>query len=259
MKISEFFEPHTMPAGALDIRCHVLPDQHSAKVQDFLIKSLPECYITSEKLKARCKETGLPASEMLAQVLPDPGSVMSGDFGEIFTMFFLSSERVEKTDLIKKWCYKQDRRKAAPHSDVVIFHRTTPGVPSEADFLICGESKQKSTKGTFDPISSAIEGYRTDQTGRLGRTLSWLRERALLDGEQNDIQLIERFTTFSKTTFGKFFKALAIVERSFLDSELIREIELPAQDKSFEIIVLGITDLKAIYENVFERARKEAK
>ena len=248
-----------MPAGALKVRCHVLPDHHSAKVQDFLVQSLPECYITTEKLKTRCKETGLSASDMLAQVFPDPGSVMSGDFGEIFTMFFLSSERVEKTDLIKKWCYKQDRRKAAPHSDVVIFHRATPGSPSESDFLICGESKQKSTKGKFDPISDAVEGYKTDRTGRLGRTLAWLRERALLDGTKEDIHLVERFTTFSKTTFGKSFKALALVERTFLDDELIREIELPTQDKAFEIIVLGISDLKAIYEAVFERARKEVK
>lgn len=140
--VAKVFESYEMPAGALPVRCHVLITEQAQVLEDYLVVSLPECYTTKLHLRQRATETNLSISELLMNKLPDPGNVMSGDFGEIVTLFFLSSERTERTTLIKKWRYKQDRTKAIPFSDVIILHRED-ATPSARDFVICAESKQK--------------------------------------------------------------------------------------------------------------------
>lgn len=77
----------------------------------------------------------------------------------------MASERSERVNKIRKWQFKQDRTKAAPHSDVVILHRKYADRPSKDDFVICAESKVKSTQSPFCPIEKSIEGYNSDKTG----------------------------------------------------------------------------------------------
>lgn len=247
-----------MPPDAMQVRCLVLEDGNAKLVEDFLVRSLPWCYTTKTHLRRRVERTGREPSEILANRLPDPGSVMSGDFGEITTMFFLSSERKESTTLIKKWRYKENREKAAPLSDIVILYREAPERASKRDFVICAEAKQKATKSKeYVPIAQAVEGFEKDRTGRLARTIAWLREKAIDQEEPEMISLIERFALELDTEYAKYFKAVAVVDRALLDEELTREIDLPQQNSSFEVIVLGINDLKKLYGRVFQRAQAE--
>jgi len=257
-KFDEAFKNYVMPEGALPVRCHVLQATQALALENYLVQSLPECYITQDQLKLRADATELTPAQILANKLPDIGNVMSGDFGEIITMYFLSSERPEKTTLLKKWRYKQDRRKAAPHSDVVIFHRESATSASENDFIICAESKQKAARSnTYIPIANAIEGYLDDKTGRLARTLTWLREKAIDQESPKRINFLNRFTVDPTVEYLKHFKAIAIIDRALLDREITRKIDLPRQDDSFEVVVLGIDDLKTFYERVYSRAINE--
>jgi hypothetical protein len=257
MKIAQAFEPYEMPENALPVRCHVLKDEQAQALEDFLVTMLPECFTTTAALKSRKEETGLCLSELLANKMPDKGSVMSGDFGEVLTLFFLGSERDEKTNLIKKWRYKQDRSKAAPHSDVIIFHRKSTKTASEKDFVICAESKQKSTESPFQPILKAIEGYESDKIGRLARTLVWLREKAIDQESEQAIDYLNRFTVDPTTKYSKYYKAVAIIDRDLLNDEITKTISLPEQNDEFEVVVLGLKDLKNLYETCFSRAVEE--
>lgn len=256
MKVAHAFDSHTMPNGGIAATCHVLREKERAALLNYCVASLPECYIAQAILRDRVKATALPACTILANKLPDPGSVMSGDFGEIFTLFFLGSQRAEKVALIKKWRYKQDRRKPAPHSDVVLLYREFADKSSKNDFVISAESKQKATKSAFAPIEAAIAGLTLDQTGRLARTLAWLREKAIDQGHREEIALVERFTHDLAVTYAKHYKAVAIIDRELLDGELTRQPS-PAINASFEVVVIGIKDLKVFYETVFGRAVKE--
>ncbi len=258
MKVINAFAPYAVPKGGIAARCHVLRDRERDALLNFCVESLPDCYIAQGLLRERVKKTGMTPSAVLANKLPDPGSVMSGDFGEMLTLFFLGSERAENLALIKKWRYKQDRRKAAPHSDVVLLFRESDQKASKNDFLISAETKQKATKSAFTPIEKAIEGLTLDQTGRLARTLTWLREKAIDLGDKPDIALIERFTHGLSVPYAKHYKAVAIVDRAFLDEELTRK-QASKTDGSFEVVVIGINDLKAFYTTVFERAIEEVK
>jgi hypothetical protein len=256
MKISTAFDRKQTPQDGVACRCHVLREKERIALMNFLAVSLPDCYITKAKLRGRIQATGKSASELLANKLPNPGSVMSGDFGEILTLFFLGTERDEKVSLIRKWLYKQDRAKPAPHSDVVILYREFQNKASAKDFVIGAESKQKSTKGKFAPIAAAIEGIAQDYTGRLARTLAWLREKAIDHGTTDEVAFVERFTHDLSVTYAKHYKAVAIIDMELLDDELKRK-PCPVVSGTFEVIVIGIHDLKVLYETVFDRAVRE--
>ena len=251
-------ELEDLPEGSVDVTCHVLSDTSAQLLEDYLVDRLSSCYISQEKLEERAAQTGLPYSELIANKIPDRGSVMSGDFGEIFTLYFLDSQHEGDLELIKKWRYKQDRKKAAPHSDVVLFGIEDSSSPSADDFVICAESKQKATTGAFDPIKSAIAGYESDRTGRLAKTLVWLKEKAIDEGNDNDMALASRFADELTTPYSKFYKAVAVVDRALLEGELLKDIELPDITDGFEIIVIGIDALKDCYQTVFDRACAEA-
>lgn len=259
MKISKVFLPHKMPAGSQPVRCHVLGTAQAKLLEDYLVQQLPWCYTTKKHTKQRVEETGFSACQIIANKLPDPGSVMSGDFGEVLTLFFLSSERTENATSIKKWRYKENRLKAAPLSDVILLYREFADKASKNDFVICAEAKQKATKSnTFFPIEKSIEGFEQDRTGRLARTLAWLKEKAIDQESSKNIEFIKRFTSgHLSVEYKKHFKAVAIVDRELLDEELTRQLKLPQQDDSFEVIVLGIDKLKLLYETVYTRAQAE--
>lgn len=55
----------------------------------------------------------------------------------------------------------------------------------------------------------------------------------------------------------KKYRAVAIIDRDYLDGELLRSLDLPPQNDEFEIIVLGIDNLKKLYEQSFSRAISE--
>lgn len=184
---------------------------------------------------------------------------MSGDFGEMLTLFFLDSERTERTVPIRKLRYKQDRRKSAPHSDIIILHRQDPHGMFPDDFVICAEAKQKATNTEFNPIAEALKGFVKDRTGRLARTLLWLREKAIDVENKSMIDYIERFTQAHSVSFKKDYKAVAVIDRALLDAEITQTLKLPAQDESFEIVVLGVNRLYKMYNDVYKRAINEVR
>ncbi|MCA0373883.1 MAG: DUF1837 domain-containing protein [Proteobacteria bacterium] len=258
--ISDWFEEHILPDGAIDASVYIVPKDKRQLVADYLVSKIPDCYISQQTINTQMQRTGLSKTEVIQNKLPDAGNVMSGDFGEILTLFFLGSYEEEQLKKIQKWRFKQDRLKAAPHSDVILLNCPKLASPSENDFVICAESKAKATRSTkYRPIANAIEGYNADKTGRLARTLAWLREKAIEDDIGTDIAYIERFTIHATAkTFQKKYKAFAIIDYNFLDEELLHELELPQQNPEFELLAIGINDLKALYEECFSRAISEA-
>jgi hypothetical protein len=256
MNISEAFEDHDRPQGSVECTCHTLTEAERERLIEFLVGELPSCYVRDGWIGTRVQETGQPASTLLASKLPDRGSVMSGDFGEILTLHFLGSQQQVDVELVKKWRHKQDRTKAAPHSDVIVIYRESPTEASANDFIISAEAKQKATAGAFAPIAKALEGVEKDRTGRLARTIAWLHEKALDSGDATEIRLIDRFRDPVTNAFGKQFKAVAIIDRELLDGELTKVLDTVVHP-SVQLVVLAVSDLKDAYETVFQRAIEE--
>jgi len=118
---------------------------------DFVNKFKDEmrlCYIANNELHRLCTKGNISASEFLEKyILPDEPTVMSGDFGELFSYFVVIENFGNKGFTLfapRKWRWKDDRNKPAPGSDAVMFHIANPEKYSPQDFVISVESKMKS-------------------------------------------------------------------------------------------------------------------
>lgn len=132
-------------------------DEHVKKWGDVLGVPVRRCYVTDALLEDRATELGVPQSDTLSAKLPDAGSTMARDFGEILVyLYHAAGEHPKIAFGPKKWRLKQDRTKPTPHSDVVHFVLPAWPTPSQQDVLLCSEVKTKSTDGASTLIASAI-------------------------------------------------------------------------------------------------------
>jgi len=188
-----------------------------------------------------------------AAKIPDPGSVMSGDFGEIITAFYLAARSRPATWIDPvRWRYKADRRKAAPYSDVV--QMLLPWWPqsSAEDRIVCAEAKAKATRGPFDPIGAAAVGSAMDRGGRLVNTLEWLKAKALTDGSDVvELAQLERFIRAVDHPQASWdFRAVAIIDSSFVDDEIAKGTAPTGAECA--LIVISVPELKKRYTELFD-------
>lgn len=211
------------------------------------------CYISDDKLLERASAGTVAGSVVAAAKVPDPGSVMSGDFGEIVTAFFLATRSLPAVSVDPvRWRYKAERKKAAPGSDVVQMVLPKWPVSSADDRIVCAEVKAKATKGTFDPIGDAGKGSALDRRGRLVNTLEWLKDKALTDGSDVvDAAQLNRFiraVDHPKASWD--FCAVAVIDSKFLDDEIAKGTAPTADECA--LIVISVPELKERYTELFK-------
>lgn len=229
-------------------------DAHAAALPAALGMAIRRCYISDERVSTQAIHYP-PAARVIAAALPDPGSVMSGEFGEILTYFYQGASALPVGAVgLRRWHLKQDRNKAAPYSDVV--HLVLPNwpAPSAMDTVLCSEVKAKSTKSEFEPIKKAIEGCETDRTSRLAGTLIWLRERAITGATEGaSVAQLSRFIEpagLPQTI--KKFQAVAVVCDSLVAAEIAKAPAPPSPN--YDVVVISVPKLKATYEAAYKTA-----
>jgi hypothetical protein len=229
--------------------------EDAAQLPGRIANAVRLCYVDDAALTARATETGQPLLDLVAAKLPDAGSTMAGDFGEILGYAYLAASKhpaVAEGPL--KWRLKQDRTKPVPQSDVLLYVLPSWPTASEQDLLMCAEVKTKSTPGHSTPIPDALRDSEKDRTSRLARTLQWLRERSLhenIDGI--DLAVLDRFGHASDYPPAiKEFIALAVLSDALAAAELAA---LPADvPRESRLVVLVVSDLAATYSLVFAAA-----
>lgn len=244
--------PHEQEAPYVLVR---VPEELARTWGDILGIPVRRCYVSDNLLRKQSAEVGRPQRELIAARLPDPGSVMSGDFGEI-VVYLYQAGYVHPAPVLgpKKWRLKQDRTKAAPHSDVI--HFVVPHWPqaSADDAILCAEVKSKATDTEFAPVLRAIEGCSKDRTSRLAKTLQWLQERALFEPHGVPLEVIERFVHAAEhPPCTKQFRAVAVVCSSLVEGALEDAPKVQPQD--FSVVVIAVPHLRDTYMRVFEAAR----
>ncbi|MFF2296540.1 Hachiman antiphage defense system protein HamA [Arthrobacter sp. NPDC058127] len=236
-----------------------VPAEHAAQLAEQLNVPVRRYYVSDAALQESHKRTGLLQTDLLRAKLPDRGSVMSGDFGEILTAIFQATTEypVEVIDP-KKWRLKQDRTKPAPHSDVVQFILPAWPEATTQDRILCAEVKTKATNGSSTPVVSAIADSRKDRDGRLIKTLTWLRERALYeDLGTTSIEQINRFiNAIDHPVATHDYRAVAVICSSLVVAETA-EVKPPGADEC-ALIVISVPDLKLNYEAVFDAVLSSA-
>ncbi|MEU1525516.1 hypothetical protein ABZ413_25320 [Nocardia rhamnosiphila] len=230
-----------------------IPVDRAALLAEQLAVPFRRCYLTDKTLEERHVATSTPKAVITQKALPDSGSVMSGDFGEILTALFSAArEHPEGVLDPKKWRLKVERTKAAPKADVVQFVLPEWPTPSARDRVLCAEVKTKATKGPFTPIQKAIEGSAMDRAGRLAKTLLWLQDRAIL-GDLGTVTL-DQINRFVEATdyppAQREFRAVAVISANLVAAETAT-VALPNADEC-ALIVISVSDLKSTYQAVFD-------
>lgn len=233
-----------------------LSEETAGALAEQLGELVRRCYADDAWLAENAERLGLSESEILATRIPDPGSTMAGDFGEIL-VFLYHGAREHPLAVVgpKKWRLKHDRTKPAPHSDVVQFIVPDWPDPSDRDSILCSEVKTKSTNGRSTPVASAIEDCKKDRTSRLGKTLVWLRERAFgEDLGSVSVALLDRFINLTDyPEVEKRFHAIAVVCSALLEKELE---QAPSEAHAeYTVVVISVPELKSVYERSFEAVR----
>lgn len=233
-------------------------DTHAKAWSSALGLTVRRCFISDSLVSAQAASQNVAEKDVIAAALPDPGAVMSGDFGEILVYFYQSTK--ELPNMVfgpKKWRLKVDRTKPAPMSDVVHFALPSWPTATDKDVVFCTEVKSKATKGKSNPIKEAIaDSVGKDQVSRLTNTLVWLRDRVLTGAPLGDVELahLQRFINATEhPTFEKRFRAVAVVCQSLLDEELQDAPTMASPD--YTVVVIAVPDLKGIYGAVFEAAK----
>jgi hypothetical protein len=221
-----------------------------------MVKMLPspfrQFYVSDDDLDEAHAKFQISKKELIELKLPNAGSVMAGDFGEMLTAVMQGAleHPVEVIDP-KKWRYKQDRTKPAPKYDVVQF--VLPNWPdsSEQDRLFCSEVKAKALKGKSTPVESAISDSSKDRDGRLASTLSWLREKAIFAGDVPTVEQLNRFIKADAHPQASFeYRAVAIISADLVISETSVITGQLLGDNV--LIVVSIPNLKSVYTAVFD-------
>ena len=238
--------------------------EHAADWEDALCDAVRRCYLSDETLETQAhnleEELGGSAdsrrAEIIASKLPDAGSTMAGDFGEILIYCYQAATALPRIAFgPKKWRLKQDRTKPAPGSDLVHFILPTWPTASDQDEILCAEVKTKSTNGDTSPIAGAIDDCAKDRTSRLSKTLQWLKERALTErlGEVQISHLDRFISAIEHPTATKSFRAVAVICEDLVDLELA----LAPQEVSpeFQLVVVAVPNLHAVYNAVFAAAK----
>lgn len=225
---------------------------------DVFLDKLPveyrKCYITDEHLVASVRELNMHYSDLLKDhYLPDPGNVMSGEFGEILSYFLLKERYLPEKELDgpKKWLWKDDRNHAIQKTDVMLF--SYGGTPAPDDLLVSGEIKAKTTDSKrYNPIKNAVYGAHEDFVSRLGVSLAWLKSRYVKERDGDRVARVERFLDpVTYGTYHKHFKAVVVIDDALLAEEVARERSLVGFPTEFEILLVSIQGLKSAYERTY--------
>jgi hypothetical protein len=246
--------PHEKEAPYVLVR---VSEAHAKGWADALGIAVRRCYVTDAVLSESATARNVAQAEVIASKLPDAGSTMAGDFGEILVYLYQGAQEHPQVAIgATKWRLKQDRTKPAPYSDVIHFVLPSWPTASTEDVVICSEVKAKSGKSAFAPIKKAIEGCEKDRTSRLADTLVWLRERALTE-DLGDLKIehLNRFIeAIDHPPAQKRFRAVAVVTADLLEGEIA---DAPAAAPGdYTVVVISVPELKATYTSVFEAARR---
>src|SRR5690554_3326675 len=197
---------------------------------DVLVSEMTNCYASAEHLKELAEEYEQTTGDVLKDLfLPQKPHIKSGDFGEMLT-FLLYCDVEASPHLLapRKWRWKADSNRAAPHSDVVLLFHDIDAGPAEDDKIICAEVKAKATADKrYAPIQKAITGAENDRTTRLAKTLGWMRKRYRRERQTEAAKVIERFiNALDVGTYVKDFRAVAVVDSDFTKEESTKDVEI---------------------------------
>ena len=241
-------------------------------MQDCLLP-FRRAYLTDEKVDRLETKGQNSRQDVINRRLPDPGDVMSGDFGEILT-FYMATELWSADTNVRpmKWRFKDDPKKASPKTDVVLFRIVNDAQhPDANDKMVTYEAKAHAT-----PISGkypnhvqkpsitykdgknrcsfvdAVFDADKDRASRAAESLIYLKNKAEDSDDDDLMDVLLRFEKSYTQPYIAEHSAVVIVESTDLANQISRiPADLMTTFPGIAVYCMPIKGLQAIYEQIY--------
>lgn len=273
--ISDYFTEDKAKYAAHSIVLYVFDEAKTVSFVTECLLPFRRAYLSDEKLDFLESKKQNPRTDIINRRLPDPGCVMSGDFGEILTYYMateLWSPQVNYKPM--KWRFKDDSKKSSPKTDVVVFHLVNDvNHPEIKDKVITYESKTRATQisGTYKThkhksaitykdgkkqctFVDAVFDADHDRASRAAESIIYLKNKAEDSNDDEFMSVLKRFDKGFTVPYETEFYAVAIVESSDLDNQIARiPADLMTTFPDIILYCMPIKDLEKVYEDIYSK------
>jgi hypothetical protein len=273
--IHQYFTEDRAKYAIQGIVLYVFDDTRTTAFVTECLIPFRRAYLSDEKLcKIEAKKQN-PREDIIKRRLPDPGDVMSGDFGEILT-YYMATELWSPDVNYKpmKWRFKDDPKKASPKTDVILFRFVNDvNHPDANDRLITYEIKAhakpisgkykvhahkrsisyKDGKDCCTFIDAVFDADR-DRASRAAESIIYLKNKA--EDEDNDefMEVLKRFDHGYSTPYNTQYNAVAVIESTDIDNQISRmPSDLMTTFPDIVLYCMPIKNLQQVYEAVYSQ------
>lgn len=273
--ISDYFTEDKVTYSALGIVLYVFDDSKTSLFVRECLFPFRRAYISDKKLDRVEAKKKNPRKDIINRRLPDPGDVMSGDFGEILT-YYMATELWSPDVNYKpmKWRFKDDPKKASPKTDVVLFQIVKDvNHPDANDKLITYEAKAHATPiaGTYKmhkqkraitykdgkdccTFIDAIFDADNDRASRAAESIIYLKNKAEDKDDDDFLDVLNRFDKGFSVPYVAEHNAVAIVDSADLGNQIGRmPIDLMSTFPGIKLFCMPINNLKQLYEDIYSQ------
>ena len=235
-------------------------------VRDFYRRA----FISDEDLEANVTNLGTTRKEEIEAVVPTEPNIMSGDFGEILSYAIFTQLNSIYNIAPLRWRWKEERDRAVHFTDMMILCCPDENNPQTDDKMMTFEVKTRATKpgATESSINKAIEGAVNDSVSRGGKTLLFMQQQFKKERNFDAVKKVKRFEESVVTPYEEYHNAVAIVEREFLSSHHIANLNNEILNKVTDynntgnplnkymyVFAVPIAELKSVYENLYSSVK----
>ena len=261
--LHKYFTEDRVTYAAQKIVLYNFDDSKSADFINEMLVPIRNAYISDKKIAQIEERYKTSRKEIIGKRLPDTASITSGDFGEILT-FYLAQQTFASNATITpmKWRLKDDKTKASPKTDIMLFYVSNLDVPSKDDILYSIEVKAFASHpyGKKCSIFEAVSGAENDRTSRAAETVTYLLTR--LEDKMAPLDLYKGVKRFEKpyyNTYKKIFNGVAVVEKEYLAKHIAHiPTDMLTNHPGIDIYCLPIKQLGKIYKKIYKQMPTQA-
>ena len=273
--IRDYFTEDRAKYAAKGILLYVFDETKTTSFVTECLLPFRRAYLADEKLDRLDAKKHNPRADIINRRLPDPGDVMSGDFGEILT-YYMAIELWTPDVNYKpmKWQFKNDPKKACPKTDVILFQFVHDvNHPDSKDRLITYEAKAHATpiSGTYKmhtrksfisykdgkeqcTFIDAVFDADHDRASRAAESIIYLKNKAEDIDDDEFMEVLKRFEEGYSVPYEAEYNAVAIIESTDIDNQLARmPVDLMTKYPDITLYCMPIKNLKKIYEDIYSK------